>query len=211
MTTETDRDRLDDLLATSAPVVPEPSAALRTEARSMIAAAAHGDRHRARRRLSRTAIVGITAASLVGLGGLSAAAATIDQWSWWAQEPDAAIEFTLPSGIACEYRVSTAKSTVSPESVQAIREWASHDDLSAVVDVDQAIQRLREQDFIEVQDDGTEIVGGYGTDHYHSPDKEYHVAVTQALDEAISAELASRDLPDYGSYWGETICADDAW
>jgi hypothetical protein len=211
MTTDTERDPLDGLLHASAPAVQEPSAALRAEARSMIAAARHGDgRQTRRRRLSRTAVAGIAVGSLLSVGGLSAAAATIDRWSWWAQEPDAAVTFTLPSGAECEYRIGGA-SDLTPQTAQAVRKWASSVDVSTDIDIDRAIERLRAQDFIEVQDDGTEIVGGYGTDHYYTPDREYHVAVTQALGDAISDEMNRQGLQDYANYMGETICADHEW
>lgn len=213
MTTESDHDRLDTLLDASAPEVPEPALAVRTEAVSMIAAAEHGDdrQHSPRRRLSRAAVIGITASSLLGVGGLSTAAATYEQWSWWAQDPDAAISFMLPSGAACEIRITSAIGRMDPDAAQAARDWASSVDLETVVDVDGTIERMRADEYSEVLEDGTTIVGGYGTDVYYTPDMEYYMAVNQALGDVLGDELVRQGFDGYVDYSGETICPGYEW
>jgi hypothetical protein len=213
MTTEDDRDRLEMLLDASAPEVPEPSATVRAGAMSMIAAAENGDdaRPRPRRhRLSRAVIAGIASGSLLGLGGIAAAAATFEQWSPWAQNPDAGIGFTLPSGAECEYRVGGFEK-MGAEAAAVVRAYVARVDLDDVVDIDGALRQLREQEYVAVQDDGTEVVGGYGTDHYFSPDKEFHMAVTWAVGEAIDAELLRQGVDGDVDYMGEAVCPGYQW
>lgn len=211
MTSDNERDRLDELLDASAPTAPEPSWALRAEAGAMIAAAEHGDRHQRRRRqrLSRSAIAAVAAGSVLSLGGLSAAAATFDQWSPWAQDENAGISFTMPSGAACEYRVGGFEK-MSDEAAQAVRDYVANVELQDIADIDGALQQLREQEHSEIQDDGSVIVGGYGTDRYYTPDHEYHVAVTLAVGDALDAELSRLGF-EGADYMGEAFCAEYTW
>lgn len=214
MSTETDRDPLDALLEAGAPSVPEPSEALRSEAATMIVAAEHGDgrQRAARRHLSRAAVTGITTGSLLCFGGIAAAAATFEQWSPWTRGQDAVLTYTLPSGAECELRIGDIAG--EPEAAQAARDWVGSVDLLAVADVDGTIRMLREQEHREVLEDGPEIVGGYGTDHYFTPDTEYHQAVTQAVGDAVHDELIRQGFAegDAGLDWsGQAICPGAEW
>lgn len=215
MTTETDRDPLESLLDATAPSVPEPSEALRAEGLAMLVAAEHGDDGRqrtGRRHLSRAAVTGITVGSLLGFGGIAAAAATFEQWSPWAQDPDAALTYTLPSGAECEYRIGHL--TGDAEAAQEARDWAGSVDLLAVADIDGTIQMFREDTRVKVLEDGTEIPAAYGTDHYYTPDAEYHYAVTHAVGAAIDAELIRQGF-DTGAaslnLMGAAICPGAQW
>lgn len=214
MTAETDCDPLDVLLDASAPSTPAPSAALHAEAVAMIATVSTADATTSRRRLPRVAVIGIVGGALLGVGGVAAAATTLGDWSPWAQQPDAAFTYTLPSGAVCEQRMGNVQAA-DQEAAQAARDWLAEVDVFALADVDGRIQMFREDpDHTRVLEDGTEVPAGYGTDEYFSPDREYDLAVNHAVAEMIVDELARQGFDVYNidlSIEGEGICDGAQW
>lgn len=223
-TNNDNRDQLDDLLDNSAPRLADPSPELANEVVAMVGAterearAAGVQRHRpraagARQRRLRTAVVG-TAAVLV-LGGVSAAAAvTWMDWAPWAQSPNAAYTYELPSGAVCEQRLGNVQST--DEAVnQAVRDYVAEVNLLALADVDWAIQVLRSGEPVHVLEDGTQVPGGYGTEFYNA-DSEYVQALTMAVAEVVNVELERQgfDLADPSlglTYDGQVHCPGTSW
>lgn len=100
-------DNLDMLLARSAPTPLRVDADLdRTmdQVAHDARAQASAERPRSARRTPRL-VAGVSLAVLLTGGAGAAAAAGGFEWLPWAQEPDAAYVFTLPSGRECELRV----------------------------------------------------------------------------------------------------------
>ncbi|WP_157157609.1 hypothetical protein [Diaminobutyricimonas sp. LJ205] len=57
-----------------------------------------------RQRAPRLVVTGAAIALVLGGAGV-AVAATTNQWPLWAQQPDATLKITLPSGTQCEYLI----------------------------------------------------------------------------------------------------------
>lgn len=109
----TDRDPLDDLLTHSAPGSVRSTPRLDRDL-ALLSREARGS-ETSRRRPARI-LVG-TGLSLLLLGGAgTAVAATTFNWAPWAQDPDIAYRFTLPSGRDCGARVKMLLVTDAPET-----------------------------------------------------------------------------------------------
>src|SRR5437868_7302393 len=104
-----DTDALDDLLHRSAPTTVAPTPALHEDLAAMMRDAdteVARTEPRTRRRASRLAIGAGLALAMLGGAGAAVAAGGFE-WLPWAQHPDVAYAYTLPSGRACEARVLT--------------------------------------------------------------------------------------------------------
>lgn len=96
-------DPLDALLDRSAPAGAPDDPRLRRDLAAMASEARTASRPRRRPgRLAATAGL----AALLASGAGAAVAASVFDWEPWAQDPDLAYPFVLPSGRACEARVS---------------------------------------------------------------------------------------------------------
>lgn len=170
-----------------------------------------------KRRVPRVAVIGLAAALVIGGAG-AAAAATGGFTSWWADDPDAAYTFTLPSGAVCEARWGNVMGGTSEDAARK----AARDYLNSVDGVDQAdieaeIARIRaDRDGWFQNADGTREPAGYGTENYPSPDAEYERAVSSVLTNAVWDELdrqgfdADEDLRNV-SFAGEMNCPGAQW
>ncbi len=208
-----ERDPLDDLLAASAPRLAELDAELRDATIALTVAAEREARPAGvLRRMPRPVVVGVAAALLLGGAG-AAAAATAQDWVPWAQTPDAAYTYTLPSGAVCEQRMGHVQS--SDEDVnQAVRDYVARVDLLALADVDAALETLRGGESTQQLPDGSSAPGGDGTDY--SADSEYSDALSLAIGELIRDELERQgfdlDDPDLNlSYEGQAFCPGADW
>lgn len=209
-----ERDALDDILDTSSPRLNELDAELRDEAIAVTVAAEREARPAGvLRRMPRPVVFGVTAALLFG-GASAAAAVTADDWVPWAQTPDAAYTYTLPSGAVCEQRMGNVES--ADEAVnQAVRDYVAGVDLLALADVDAALETLRTGENIQHLDDGSEVPGGYGTEYYNADD-EYSQALSMAISDLIVADLERQgfDLEDpnlHLTYEGQADCPGADW
>ncbi|MCA1782954.1 MAG: hypothetical protein ABR500_01280 [Dermatophilaceae bacterium] len=159
---------------------------------------------RARRR-RRAAVAGITAVAL--FGGCVAAAAQSGWLAPWADDPDGALTFTLPSGGTCEERIGNVK--VSDDEAQSmIRDWLEEHSLAEVADVDKALSELRADEGTAVRADGTEVKMGYGT-AYYDEDYEYYLAVKHAINRAIADKLTAEGFNSPSLSFGlegEVLC-----
>ncbi|MFI2752587.1 hypothetical protein ACGIF2_04040 [Cellulomonas sp. P22] len=208
--THDDDPRLDGLLDRSAP--PTMLAAQADgQALHQMALAARGEARPVRwpRTARRTA--GFAAALGLGLGGVGVAAAAVTgvdlPWSPWAQEPDATLTYTLPSGAVCEQRLGNVESS-DQARVEALQEYVSTHDVLALADVDGAITQMRTE---ERTFEGHRAE--YPSEYYPSPDSEYQQAVSQAVAHLVFGELERRGFgPDTDlSLMGEAHCPGAKW
>lgn len=168
------------------------------------------DRPAAGRRRTAT----IATAAVLAVGGMSAAAATVaSDWAPWAQQPDHTLTYTLPSGAQCEQRIGGMTGD-DPAVIAAAKEFARTHDLMSLADIDGVIARFRTGNHVNVDENGIEYPAPYGTPRYFNPDAEYQVAVSQALNELIGAELDRQgfDAGEAGfSFLGEARCPGAQW
>ncbi|KAB7740642.1 hypothetical protein GA707_19300 [Nostocoides sp. F2B08] len=200
---------LDTLLDASTPSLAETEAtreALSTATAELVAAVTSGTQIPARARgRRRVALAGITAVALLG-GGVAAAA----QGGWlapWADDPDGALTFTLPSGGTCEQRIGNIKGS-DDQAQSMIHRWLEEHTLAEVADVDRALRELRANEGTAVRADGTEIAVGYGT-AYYDEDHEYYQAVEHAIVRAIADKLKTEGFNSPSLYFdlqGEVLC-----
>ena len=143
-----------------------------------------------KRRVPRVAVIGLAAALVIGGAG-AAAAATGGFTSWWADDPDAAYTFTLPSGAVCEARWGNVMGSYADKAArEAAREYLGTIDDIDQADIDSEIARMRaDRDSWLQNDDGTQEPAWYGTENYKSPDTEYSQAVSLVVSNALWEEL----------------------
>ncbi|GEP28237.1 hypothetical protein E3O11_16275 [Cryobacterium levicorallinum] len=128
-------DALNDLLDRAA--APAPLSALMTDAalqeatRAARFEAARDVKSRLGRRL---AISGVALALVLGGTGV-AAAVTNFEWPSWAQQPDAAMQITLPSGAQCEYLIGNLQNA-DPEIMDAARAFFASAPVPTTAQVD---------------------------------------------------------------------------
>lgn len=207
-------DALDRRLDASRPEVAAPSLAeLDAMARMAVAAEPTGVMARLRRLPRPVAAFAVLAG--VGLAGTGAAAvaATYENWSPWAQDPDIAFTYTLPSGAECEQRLGGVQ-TNDPDLKEAVREFFASTDVLAEADIEGEIARSRADESTVQLDDGTIVPGGYGTEYYNA-DTEYYTAVSLAVGDLLGSALeaqgfAPADSADL-SYLGEAQCPGADW
>lgn len=174
-----DFSHLDALLDRSAPTLSHPDG-LDAALNDVVADARSEARIRKdpRRTLAVLAAVGVLA------GSGTAAAATLGGWTApWAQDPAGTIEFTLPSGGACEMRIGDLDSSTDGVADE-LRSWLDDHTLEEIADIDAQIEADRAGRSISVRSDGSRFEVGYGTDHYDA-DFEYVTAVRQAINRAL--------------------------
>ena len=184
----TDLDPIDDLLERSAPRTTAPSPELRDELTRMAVASAE-ERRPGSRRLRVAAGAGIAAIALFAGAGTAAATGVVE-WGPWAQDPDVRYSYTLPSGDACELRVTFDDRGTG----QVARDIATEVDLAAELDVDAMIIDLRAMPSTGGDEFGNSWDTGYGTDFYPAPDEEYDIAVGFAVSGLIGEELDARGV-----------------
>ncbi|KRA23568.1 hypothetical protein ASD65_03370 [Microbacterium sp. Root61] len=196
-------DALDDQLHRSAPTSVAPTPALHADLAAMMRDAEAEVTRTApptRRRVSRIAIGAGLALAMLGGAGAAVAAGGF-AWLPWAQDPDVAYAYTLPSGRACEARVLTDNASLgadgaSPESVAQLRSWLAATDVLAIADVDGVLATLRSEPDPELMvvltpEGPLDVVPR--TAEGPTPDDEYAQAVDRAVNEAIAAHAATID------------------
>jgi len=210
-----DRDRLDDLLDQSSPRTTVVTHAVADElTRLRVEAETTATRTLQISRWKRPALVGLLSVML--LGGAATATATVSgAWSPWAQTPDGAHTYTLPSGAVCEARIGAVNGN-NKEAREAVENFYHNLDFGSLLtddNMDDMIAQLRTEDSTQWNDDGTTEPSGYGTKHY-SADHEYGWAVSRILGNALDAELIRVGVDSNASnlsYLGETHCPGADW
>lgn len=183
---------LDDLLTKSAPPLTEASGLGAAVHELVDATRVRRVQRRSRRR---GVLLGTTTAGVVLAGSAAAAALTIGGWSApWASDPDGALQFKLPSGTPCEWRIGNIHATDS-DLADELRSWLDDHTLAEVADIDSTLQSMRGPGWVWQRNDGTEVAVGYGTEYYDE-DAEYVQAVHQAISLAISDKAEEIGLPD---------------
>lgn len=203
---------LDALLDASAPPAPLAGSLSPADVMALVEAARAQAQSEPLRRTGRRHALAVTAAVVLGLSGVGAAAAAVTQADWrgWAQDPDVVFTYTLPSGAVCEQRIGGTIGA-SDETVDEARAFFREHDVLAMADVEGEIARMRADDDVrEILDDGTEVDASYGTERYKSPDEEYQIAVSRAVGEVFAAELAWQGGA-LDSYSGSAWCPDAEW
>jgi len=134
----------------------------------------------------------------------------------WAQHPDATINYTLPGGGSCELRLGEfqyspdpnrpADVAADPRSIDAALNYLHSADVLADSDVDGVIQENRSDENWADDGTGNPVPFGYGTDSYNA-DVEYNLAVSEAVQEAITAHLHTLGIPSTGlGYQSQERC-----
>jgi hypothetical protein len=197
-------ETLDRMLAASGPRVTELTPAVEDElARMTVAARTDTAPSRGKsRRAGRVAAVGVAAALLLGGAG-AAAAATGGFTSWWADEPAATYEFTLPSGARCEARWGNITAGTKDEPIaEAARRWYATADVDALVaaGIDAQVALVRADDFATMDDEGHVV----STEDTRTDDSVYVRAVSELLYYALTADLERQgfDLEFEEGDWG---------
>lgn len=202
-------DQLDRLLATSAP---EPPVLARHDAAAMITDA-RGAAAPRRRRYRPVLLAGVVAAVLTGGAGVAVASDLID-WAPWAEDPVGAYSYRLPSGTTCEVRfgnvtiVDRRDDDRRDQIEQELRDWFGEGEVlaTALDEVDDYIAESRDEKQTMTLDDGTTLPGGFGTPYYDA-DREYSSAISQAIDDQVSAEAERRGFADeIASYEAHGYC-----
>lgn len=212
MSTQFDDDpELDHLLDASRPPTPLADTASDADLLAQVNNAHEAARKPVRRAARRT--VTVTAAVLLGLGGVGAAAAAVTQASWspWAKDPDVVLAYELPSGAACELRLGNAETT-DPDVLEALREIVGTKDLVALADVDATIAAIRADTGTYEDENGAEHDAAYGTPYYLSPDREFDQALSLAVLEIVIEDLKSQGLGVDGfAYSSQALCPEADW
>lgn len=195
-----DADRIDRadgialavLLDRSSPQTPFADEAPSSDLDEMVRRAAREMRRTRRRRVTPRSVA-LGTVLVLALGGAgAAAAATISRWQPWAENPDATVHFTLPSGSSCEYRI-VARDTGDPADYLAARDYLTSTDVLALADIDGELSRVRAREVAvrgDSSDAGTPATGPY------SDDELYRQAVSGAVLNVIWDELEARGIVD---------------
>lgn len=192
-----DTPELDDALDRSAPPLSAPDG-LDAAVATLVADSRAVPR---RRRVPRRAAGVIAAGALLAASG-TAAAATLGGWTApWAQEPDGAIEFVLPSGAECEFRIGDLDAGTEGVA-DGLRTWLDETTLAEITDIAAAIQSERAGRQLMVEEDGTQTEVGYGTEFYDA-DFEYVMAARNAIGEALSVKANELGLSSGSDGWVE--------
>ena len=184
-----DLDPIDELLTRSAPHTVAPTPELREELTRMAVTSAHELRAPGPRRLRVAATAGIATVALLAGAGAAAATGAIG-WGPWAQDPDVSFAYVLPSGEACELRLTFD----DRETGEVAREIAAQLDLATEIDVAGEIIRLRAMPSTGGDEFGNSWDTGYGTEFYPEPDAEYDTAVAHAVSGLLGEELSIRGV-----------------
>lgn len=195
-------DHLDVLLDASAPAGTTASPALRHDLAVMAARARTAPRGR-RRPIRVVATAGL--AALLFSGASAAVAATVFDWEPWAQDPDLAYPFILPSGRACEARVAVYDVESIDDHGAVTRASANDSDFARHVRgldlVDQAavqasIAEVRQRDtggsFVAILADGS-LEDVHGTASGPTEDDVYAAAVSETVRHALDDAAAAFD------------------
>jgi hypothetical protein len=191
-------DHLDVLLTDSAPAKTSSSPTLRHDLAVMAAEAKTASRLR-RRPLRVAASPGRRAL-------LGRRARTPGDWAPWAQDPDLAYPFILPSGRACEARVAVydiesidSNGAITRSDPANDSDFARHlRDLDLVdqADVQASITEVRQRDtsvsYVAVLPDG-QLEDVHATTSGPTEDDIYAAAVSNAVRDVINAEAATFD------------------
>lgn len=165
--------------------------------------------HRVSTRRRRALTGAVLGALLVGGGTVAAAASGL--WSPWAEDPDLAYQFALPSGAMCEarYGLISTDPTVSPTDSSGLdsglADWLASTDVLALADIDAAVAAFESGD---VQLTLPPIDGDGLTEaqiQARETDLVYAAAVEYAVGKTINAEVTARGLPGL-AYGTDTIC-----
>jgi len=194
-------DPLDALLDRSAPAGAPDDPRLRRDLAAMASEARTASRPRRRPgRLAATAGL----AALLASGAGAAVAASVFDWEPWAQDPDLAYPFVLPSGRACEARVSVydvvsvdengALQRADPADDSAFARHLRGLDLIGQIDVEASIAEVRLRDtsvsFVAVTPEGR-LEDVPATASGPTEDDVHAAAVSAALREALIAEATA--------------------
>ncbi|MFS0729975.1 hypothetical protein ABC270_07840 [Curtobacterium sp. 1P10AnD] len=191
------------LLDASAPEETTASPALRRDLAVMAAKARAASRPKRRRLgIAATAVL----AALLASGAGTAVAATVFNWEPWAQDPDIAYPFTLPSGRTCEARVAVyeiksidGNGAVTRTDPANDSDFARHLRVLNLVnqaDVQASIAEVRQRDtsvsYVAVTPAGS-LEDVPATASGPTADDVYAAAVSAAVRDAINKEAAAFD------------------
>lgn len=158
----------------------------------------------------RGVLIGTTTAGIVLAGTAAAAALGLGPWTSDAgRNPDGSIAFTLPNGVACEYRIGHLASTGDTDKIRA---WLDDHTLEEIADVDGTITVMRAESHTFTRDDGTSVDIGYGTAYYDA-NVEYVTAINRAVHTAIADRAEDFGILDgTGTFSsGQEIRCADGW
>ena len=174
-------DALNDLLDRAAASAPLSAlitdAALQEATRAARLEAARAVKTRLGRRL---AVTGVALALVVGGTGV-AAAVTNYEWPWWAQQPDATMQITLPSGAQCEYLIGNLQNA-DPEITDAARGFIATAPVPTTSQVDERVVAIH----------GETLAQSPEADR----DRRYTLGVWDVISEELNADLQQHGFDD---------------
>lgn len=163
-----------------------------------------------RRRAWRFAVTaGISAVAVLGVG---ATAVATGLWAPWAMKPDGSYRYALPSGVRCEGRVGDLYAE-NPEIRVAVQQIFTDIDVVSVADVAGWKDRLAaDEPALQYAETTAEQSDSSGTTTV--ADVIYGMAVSQAISETVTRELARRgfDMSEERnliSLQGQSLCGED--
>ncbi|MFD5214720.1 hypothetical protein [Microbacterium sp. NPDC058345] len=192
-------DPLDDLLTRSAPPLADRGSGQDAMLRQMAKDARDTVRPRTAPKRRVALLSGVMAALVLGGAGAAMAAGVTFPWTQEQRDPYVAVEFTLPSGLACEQRISIAKESDYQDSGMGgwIRTFAAENDLLALADVDGYLAMV----------EGTPTQGEHETEL--SKDVKYWHAVSGSLSRVVIEEARKAGFK-VGELGAQTYCTDAA-
>ncbi len=206
----TDRDELDRALQQLAhPATPVTPAVEDQLAVLTITTLRESTPRRCRRASQAALIGGISLAAVLGIG---ATAVATGLWAPWALEPEGSFRYTLPSGVTCEQRVGDLVAE-NPDVRRAVQEIFASTDVVGTSDIAGWADRLGADD--SARQYAEAIVAQSDTPGTSTiEDVVYGMAVSQAVIETVSDELAARgfDVDDENnliSVQGQSLCGEE--
>jgi len=140
------------------------------------------------RRVKHVAALGFALAVLLGGAG-AAAAASIGEWSWWAEDPDGKYYYTAPTGESCEVRIGKIESP-DPEVEAVMRDIQGRgvvldeDDIAAAF----AVEKQLHEDYEADQ-------RAQGNEPYVQPDSVvYELAIYRVIQDYVDEKLAAQGI-----------------
>lgn len=203
-------DSLDALLRNAAPETTQVNTEIEEEL-ARIVVRSRVDTREARPPRRMRGVAAISFAAVVALGGAGAAAAsTVDEWAWWAQDPTGTLTYTLPSGKECEQRLGDVNSTI-PELTTAARDYLGSMDVFQAIDIDEEFA-LAKKEAQRYADNPAAQVG----DPFVMPsdDELYETALFFGISKALTEEMersgfSRRIIGDAGlELSGQNRCAE---
>lgn len=184
----TQDDDLDNLINKARPATSEVSGLITSELatlsqRARVAAKRpHPSRH-----WKRPAFAGLATILVIG-SAAAAAASSGDIWAPWAQQPEATLLLTLPSGAECEYRIGDLRSD-DAEVLSAARNFYQKTDFEGLLTDAAIAEAIAENERSATAPLDNNPASAAENDKVLSPDRRYMRAVQNIVRQELTMEF----------------------